>query len=324
MAAACNGILNIDKPRGWTSHDVVARVRRLLSVRLATPLPDTTSGQDQRGSPRDNRGTGRVGHAGTLDPLATGVLLVCVGQATRLAEYLTAGEKTYRATLQLGIETDTYDIDGEVVASASVPPLERQDLEQALAVFTGEILQTPPPYSAVKREGVPAYRRARRGEVVQLAPRRVVIHSVELLEWHAPQASIEVICDPGTYIRSLTNDLGQALGCGAVLTDLIRLRSGSFTLETAVTLDELAVAVEAGRLTQHLLPPAAALGALTQVPIDSDSSERLVNGQPIAAPVAATGPLGYAVEPDGSVRAILVHDPEAGLWRPKKVFAPGQ
>jgi len=307
MAAVYNGILNVNKPRGWTSHDVVARVRRLLRV-----------------GPPHLSGASRVGHAGTLDPLATGVLLVCVGQATRLAEYLMAGEKTYRAALELGVETDTYDVDGEVVATASVPPLERQDLERALTVFTGEILQTPPPYSAVKQEGVPAYRRARRGEVVQLAPRRVVIHRVQLLEWRSPHLSIEVMCDPGTYIRSLSHDLGQALGCGAVLADLIRLRSGSFTLETAITPDELAAAIEAGQLAQHLLPLEAALGALTQVPIDRDSRDRLVNGQPISAPVAPKGPLGYAVEPDGSVRAILVHDSEAGLWRPKKVFAPGQ
>ena len=307
MAAVYNGILNVNKPRGWTSHDVVARVRRLLRV-----------------GPPHLSGASRVGHAGTLDPLATGVLLVCVGQATRLAEYLMAGEKTYRAALELGVETDTYDVDGEVVATASVPPLERQDLERALAVFTGQILQTPPPYSAVKQEGVPAYRRARRGEVVQLAPRKVVIHRIELLEWHSPHVSIEVICDPGTYIRSLSYDLGRALGCGAVLTDLIRLRSGSFTLDTTITPDELAVAVEAGQLAQHLLPLATALGALTQVLIDSASSERLVNGQPISAPVVPEGPLGYAVEPDGSVRAILAHDPEAGLWRPKKVFTPGQ
>jgi tRNA pseudouridine55 synthase len=266
----------------------------------------------------------RVGHAGTLDPLATGVLLVCVGQATRLAEYLTAGEKTYRAALQLGIETDTYDVDGEVVATAPVPPLERQDLERALVALTGEILQTPPPYSAVKQEGVPAYRRVRRGEVVQLAPRTVAIHKIELLEWRPPYVSIELMCDPGTYVRSLTNDLGRALGCGAVLTDLTRLRSGSFTLETAITPDELATAIEAGQLARHLLPPEAALSALVRVPIDMDSRDRLVNGQPISAPIAPAGPLGYAVEADGSVRAILVHDSEAGLWRPKKVFAPGQ
>jgi tRNA pseudouridine55 synthase len=305
MAATYDGILSINKPRGWTSHDVVARVRRLLSA-----------------PPGRSRGAPRVGHAGTLDPLATGVLLICIGHATRLAEYLTAGEKTYRATARLGTVTDTYDIEGRVVANAPVPSLNREDLEGALAAFAGSILQTPPPYSAVKQEGVPAYRRARRGEVVQLTPRSVVIHRRQLLEWRSPDLSIEIVCDPGTYVRSLINDLGQALGCGAVLTELTRLRSGSFTLEAAITPDELAAAVAAGGLAQHLLPLEAALGALAPVPVDAESRDRLVNGLTITGPAAPAGQLGYALEPDGSVRAILVYDSTAGLWRPKKVFTP--
>jgi tRNA pseudouridine55 synthase len=310
MAAPKDGILNINKPRGWTSHDVVARVRRLLIVQP----------HQQRGA--SGRGTARVGHAGTLDPLATGVLLICVGQATRIVEYLMGGEKSYRAAVKLGVVTDTYDIDGRVIATAPVPELEREDLTRALAVFAGEILQTPPPYSAIKQDGVPAYRKARRGETVHLSPRQVFIRRVELTEWHSPYLTIEIECDPGTYIRSLSNDLGQALGCGAVLTDLIRLRSGCFTLESSITLDELADAVQTDQVAQHLLPIEAALGALERVPVDGPSSVRLLNGQPIAGPIASEDRLGYAVEPDGSVRAILVYDSAAGLWRPKKVFPP--
>jgi tRNA pseudouridine55 synthase len=207
-----------------------------------------------------------------------------------------------------------------VIAISPVPPLERQDLERALAPFAGEILQTPPPYSAIKQEGVPAYRRARRGETVQLAPRSTVIRRVELLEWQSPHLAIEVVCDAGTYIRSLTHDLGQALGCGAVLTELTRLRSGSFTLEASITLDELADAVQAGSLAQHLLPLVSALTALVPLPVEGQFRDRLVNGLPIPGPAAPPDQLGYAVEPGGAVRAILVYDPLAGLWRPKKVF----
>jgi tRNA pseudouridine55 synthase len=301
-----DGILNIDKPRGWTSHDVVARVRRLLGANL------------------HGRGTFRVGHAGTLDPLATGVLLVCVGQATRVAEYLTAGVKTYRAGVDLGVTTDTYDVEGRATATAPVPALELHDLEHVLSLLTGEILQTPPAYSAIKQEGVPAYRRARRGETVELTPRSVVIHSVELLEWRSPHLVMEIVCDPGTYVRSLAHDLGRVLGCGAVLTELVRLRSGSFTLQDAITLDDLEAAVNAGQVARHLLPLETALAALTPVPVDWQSRDRLLSGQPIPGPAAAADRLGYAVDPDGAVRAILVYDSSAGLWRPRKVFQPGQ
>jgi tRNA pseudouridine55 synthase len=303
MTGTTDGILNLNKPRGWTSHDVVARVRRLLGLR-----------------PRHGGATGRVGHAGTLDPLATGVLLVCVGQATRVAEYLMGGVKLYRATARLGTTTDTYDLDGQVTDTAPVPPLERDDLERALAPFSGEILQTPPPFSAIKQDGVPAYRKARRGEMPEMAARRAVIHRITLLEWQSPDLSIEVECDPGTYIRSLTHDLGRTLGCGAVLTELVRLRSGSFTLEASITLDELADAVQADRVGQHLFPIEAALGALVRVPLDDPSSTRLLNGQAIPGPAASEGSPGYAVDPDGSVRGILAYDSAAGLWRPKKVF----
>jgi len=184
----------------------------------------------------------------------------------------------------------------------------------------GEILQTPPPYSAIKQEGVPAYRKARRGETVELAPRRAVIHSVTLLEWQWPVLSIEVVCAPGTYVRSLTNDLGQVLGCGAVLTDLIRLRSGSFTLESSIMLDELAAAIQADQVERYLLPLETALSALMRVPLDDQARVRLLNGQPISGPAAPIDQPGYAVEPDGAVRAILAYDSAAGLWRPKKVF----
>lgn len=290
-----NGILNIDKPSGWTSHDVVAWVRKALKQK-------------------------RVGHSGTLDPLATGVLLVCVGQATRVAEYLMSGVKVYRAEALLGRTTDTYDADGEVVAVADVPALTGADLCAALDRFTGQIMQAPPAYSAIKQDGVPLHRRARRGEAVRPEPRPVQIHNIELLAWDSPHLTIEVTCDPGTYIRSLTHDLGQALGCGAVLTGLVRTRSGNFALEDAVTLDALAEALRTGTLARHLHPLAAALDDLTPIPAGPEAVQRLRTGQAIAGPETANS-LGYARTPDGVVVAILRHDPTPGVWRPIKVFS---
>ncbi len=298
MAGAYHGILNINKPKGWTSHDVVARIRRLPGIK-------------------------RAGHAGTLDPLATGVLLVCVGHATRLAEYLVGGQKVYRAVAQLGVASDTYDSEGTVTAQAPVPPYDRQDLLRALAPFVGQMLQTPPPFSAVKHNGVPAYRRARRGEKVELAPRQVQIHSIEIRDWESPYLTIEIRCDAGTYIRSVVHDLGQALGCGAILTELTRLQSGSFTVDDALTLDELS-ALDQEQLGRHLHPMEAALRNLTPVPIDAAAGQRLLLGQPIPCPAVPPTELGYAREPDGDVRAILVYRADTGLWWPRKVFQPDQ
>ncbi len=293
------GILNIDKPAGWTSHDVVGKVRRLL-------------------------GQKSVGHAGTLDPLATGVLLVCVGQATRVAEYLMAGRKVYRATVQLGLTTDTYDIEGATVATAAVPELTHDDLVRALGSFVGELAQIPPAFSAIKQDGVPAYRRARRGETVTLEARQVTIYSIELLAWRPPHVTLDVTCDPGTYIRSLAHDLGQLLGCGAALAQLRRLRSGRFGIEDAVSLDDLAEASQAGQLARYIHPIRAALYDLTPVTVDAEVAARLAHGQPVPCPVAPASGEGYALTAEGSVVAILSFDSTHCQWWPKKVFETSQ
>ncbi len=292
-----SGILNVDKPGGWTSHDVVGWTRRVLREK-------------------------RVGHAGTLDPMATGVLLVCVGQATRVAEYLTAGEKVYRAEAQLGATTDTYDADGEVVATATVPPLTADDLRVALGRFVGEIRQRPPAYSAIKQDGEAAYRKARRGEAVELPARPVTIYDIDLLDWEptAARLTIEVTCGPGTYIRSLTHDLGQALGCGAVLTRLTRLRSSQFAIGEAVELDALAEAARSGDLSRYLHPIEAALEKLTRVPVDADEINRLTHGQFIPCPVPPTVETGFAVDAQNTVVAILAYTAAQAAWRPDKVF----
>lgn len=295
--AALHGILNLNKPAGWTSHDVVARVRRILGQR-------------------------RVGHAGTLDPLATGVLLVGVGHATRVLEYLMRGQKVYRAVARLGVITDTYDIQGKVIATAEVPPLTKEEVERALQPFCGEIQQVPPAYSAVKQQGEPAYRGARRGAELQLTPRMVTIDRIELQAWQPPLLTLEVHCSPGTYIRSLIHDLGQVLGCGATLVELARLRSGRFTLEDAISLEDLADAAARGDLSQHLYPIQAALTDLLPVHITAEEAAHLVHGQPIPCPRRPPMATGYALAPDGAVVAILTYSERAGQWLPHKVFWP--
>lgn len=290
------GLLNINKPSGPTSHDVVDAVRR---------------------------GTGerRVGHAGTLDPLAEGVLVLALGKATRLLEYLAGSDKRYRAEVRLGITTDTYDIQGEVVAEHPTPgDLTPDTVRDVLrSQFSGDILQRPPAYSALKVGGKAAYARARAGEEVELQPRPVTIHAVDLLKLDSPDLTLDVHCGPGTYVRSLAHDLGQALGPGATLTGLTRLASGDFRLEDAITLDALQAAFEDGTWPQHLLPADLALAGTPQVQLDEIGYEHLRNGRPIPAQNVGEG-LARAYAPDGRFVAVLVGDPESGAWRPKKVF----
>jgi tRNA pseudouridine55 synthase len=292
------GLLNINKPSGPTSHDVVSAVRR---------------------------GTGerRVGHAGTLDPLAEGVLVLALGKATRLLEYLAGSDKRYRAEVRLGITTDTYDIQGEVVAERPVPgpgdltPDTVCDVLQSQ--FSGGILQRPPVYSALKVGGKAAYARARAGEEVELQPRPITIHAVDLLKLDSPDLTLDVHCGPGTYVRSLAHDLGQALGPGATLTGLTRVASGTFRLEDAVPLDALQAAFEDGTWSQHLLSADLALAGTPQVRLDEVGYEHLRNGRAIPAQDISMG-LARAYAPDGRFVAVLLGDPSGGAWRPKKVF----
>ncbi len=288
-----DGILNLDKPEGWTSHDVVAWVRRTLRQRSA-------------------------GHAGTLDPLATGVLLVCLGRATRLAEYLTAGEKVYRAVARLGAATDTYDRTGRVTSAAAVPELDLASLQAALQPFVGEIMQVPPAYSALKQEGVAVYRKARQGETVVLDARPVTVQRIDVRSWQPPDLVLDITCGPGTYIRSLVHDLGRALGCGAHLASLVRLRSGSFTIEGAASLAALGDAAAAGQAGRYVQPMQAALARLTAVPVDDVDAARLAHGQPIPCPAPPAADTGYAQAPGGAVLAILRY--RDGRWWPHKVF----
>jgi tRNA pseudouridine55 synthase len=289
-----NGILNLNKPRGLTSHDVVDRIRRVAGQR-------------------------RVGHAGTLDPMATGVLLVCLGRATRVSEYLMASPKLYRARVRLGVTTDTYDAEGAVLEERSVD-VSREAVEAALQRFRGHILQVPPMYAALKRGGQPLYKLARQGKTVQRDPRPVEVTRLQLTAWEPPLLTLEVACSPGTYVRSLAHDLGQALGCGAHLAGLVRLASGDFRLGDATPLDD----VTPERLGSLIHPIDAALRQYPALCLDETAARRLRSGQSIAAAAPKDGEpsLARAYGPDGAFLAVVVYRPGERLWRPRKVFLP--
>lgn len=289
-----SGILNINKPKGLTSHDVVSRVRRISGQR-------------------------RVGHAGTLDPMATGVLLLCLGQATRVSEYLMASPKTYQARVRLGISTDTYDSEGQIVDQRDCGDISRQQVTRALEDMVGALEQTPPMYSAIKHQGTPLYRLARRGETVERKPRRVVIHALELLDWEPPDMEATIHCSKGTYIRSLAHDLGQRLGCGAHLTALTRLASGRFQLSDALTLDQVEHAAEHGELAALLLPIDAALQAFPAITVDCELASRIQFGQRVQLPDPPQGNLLRAYAPDGTLVALLRFRSDRE-WQPHKVF----
>jgi tRNA pseudouridine55 synthase len=291
-----SGILNIDKPAGMTSHDVVNRVRRLTGQRKA-------------------------GHAGTLDPMATGVLLLCLGQATRVAEYLMAGRKVYRALVRLGAETDTYDAEGSVLRSVEKVDVSRAQIVEALARFRGAVRQVPPPYSAIRHKGHRLYELARRGVPVQAPPRIVEIERLDLVAWQPPDLTLEVACSPGTYVRSLAHDLGQALGVGAHLAGLARLASGRWRIEDAVSLDELQAAVQHVEWLGLLHPMDAALYEFQRVDLPADSAVRVAQGQPVRLDPPPATSLARAYAPGDRLVALLAPADERDLWQPKKVFS---
>lgn len=289
-----SGVINLDKPAGPTSHDVIATVRRGTGVK-------------------------RVGHAGTLDPLASGVLLVLVGHATRLSEYLMAHDKRYRATVRFGTTTATLDAGGTPTPGRPVT-FDRADLESALARFVGDLRQTPPAYSAIKVGGRKAYDLARAGQAVALPPRPVTIHSLALVAWEAPDLVLDVHCSAGTYVRALARDLGEALGTGAYLLRLTRTASGPFRLEDSVDFADFKLAMAEGRWESFLLSPAQALSDVPAVLLDEAQTGRLTRGQTI--PRAAGSPSGVArgLDASGRLVAVLRPDETGGFWRPEKVL----
>jgi tRNA pseudouridine55 synthase len=246
------GLLAIDKPVGPTSHDVVRLVRRLIGIR-------------------------RIGHTGTLDPAASGLLVLCIGRATRLAEYLTGQSKSYIAGIQLGQETTTYDKEGEITGETPVH-VTREQLLQALDQFQGDIRQVPPMYSAVKVAGQPLYRLARQGKIVERPSRQVTIHHLSLNQWKSPFLELTIDCSSGTYIRSIAHDLGQILGCGGYLADLRRTRVGDFLIEDALSLEKLDPEYIAARLQ----PIDRAVGHLPALTFNTDEARAICYGQPVS------------------------------------------
>ncbi len=230
-------------------------------------------------------GTGlrRAGHTGTLDPRASGVLVILVGPAVRLSEFVSASDKRYQAIIRLGSTTDTFDADGKFTNSDEPVNVTEDQFEKVLNTFIGEIEQTPPPYSAVKVQGRKAYDMARQGEEVELAPRKITVHHLEVLEWAPPEVVIDVHCSSGTYVRSLANDLGTVLGCGAYLVGLRRTKSGRFSLRDATPLRKLQEAFHAGNWYQYLIPAAEALAEWPAVELSPDEVEDVRHGHRVKA-----------------------------------------
>jgi tRNA pseudouridine55 synthase len=277
-----DGIIIVDKPAGWTSHDAVNRMRRLA-------------------------GTRRVGHLGTLDPMATGVLPLVIGRATRLAQFFMRSAKVYDARVRFGYSTNTYDREGTATSSPVAPVLTREILEQKLEAFRGEFLLRPPPVSAKKVQGTPAYRLARQQIVVELKPVPVHVYELNLVALEGTEANLWARCSAGTYMRSIAHELGEALGCGAHLSALRRVRAGDFSIEQARSMEELDTLAREGRLNEALIPASDLLPEFPSVIVDDITAGRVRQGRDFpASPFRAGSGARYvkAVSTEGQLVAI--------------------
>jgi tRNA pseudouridine55 synthase len=277
-----DGVIVVDKPEGLTSHDVVNRMRRLANTR-------------------------KVGHLGTLDPMATGVLPLVLDRATRLAQFFLSGEKTYDARVQFGWATDTYDREGSPISEPVAPRFTRAELEEALTRFRGTILQTPPPFSAKKIAGTPAYRLARKHIVVELKPVEVQVFALDLGEFDGTTARICVRCSAGTYLRGIAHDVGQQLGCGAFLTALRRSAAAASTESQAHSLETLEKLAREGALEQALIPAATVLPEIPNATVDALTAGQIRHGKDFRlSPFVDRAGSKYvkALSPDGDLIAI--------------------
>jgi len=292
-----NGVLIIDKPQGWTSHDVVNKCRSILQER-------------------------QIGHTGTLDPLATGVLVLCIGKATKIVRYLEADDKEYTAELKLGSTTDTQDADGKVLEARVYSPPSTDQVRDVMNSFQGSMHQRPPAFSALKVNGVPSYRLARQGTLQELAKRPVTVHEIRLLDYVDPIARFTVRCSKGTYVRTLCADMGERLGMGAHLISLIRTRSGRFGLEQALTIEQAESLAHTGQAEQALIPLTEALGGLPFMIIEESDARRMAHGNAVIVESgielpALSGPV-RVLGRDGRLLAVA----RAGddMLRPEVVF----
>lgn len=305
-----DGILNFNKPAGITSLEVVSLVKKLTHER-------------------------HVGHAGTLDPIATGVLPICLGKGTRVIEFLVDATKTYRAEIELGVETDSFDGAGQVVARKDASCVTKEILESALGSFRGNIEQTPPMYSAVRHHGMRLYDLARAGITVERKIRQAHVLRLDLFDWQPPVATIEVVCGKGTYIRTLAHDLGQNLGCGAYLKSLVRMRSGVFDIKDAITPEQFKASVESGDWQELVYPVDAVLGDWPAMVVDDPSAETLIHGHPVTlrdgdsaavhnarqtSPAPSFKDYFRTYTSDGSFLGVVRFRPETGQFHPDKMF----
>jgi tRNA pseudouridine55 synthase len=288
-----SGVLVVDKPVGMTSHEVVQIIRRGTNIR-------------------------RAGHTGTLDPRASGVLVILIGPAVRLSEYVSASDKRYQAVIRLGANTDTYDSDGRVTKTNPIEVTEEQ-FETELKKFIGEIEQTPPPYSAIKMQGRPAYEMAREGEEVEMQPRIINVYSLDVLEWAPPEVTVDVHCSSGTYVRSLAYELGEKLGCGAMLTGLRRTKSGRFTLKDAVPLRKLIESFDSNSWYKYVIPAAEALAEWSALTLNNEQVEAIRHGHRISGEGKA-GEMVRGITEQGELVALLEFDETTKEFQPRKVF----
>ncbi len=293
-----DGILNIDKPHGLTSMHLVRRLKRSGVVK-------------------------KIGHGGTLDPIATGVVPVCLGRATRVMEYLIDGTKEYRMVIELGAETDTYDAMGQVVRVGDASHISRERAAEALSRFHGRIDQVPPMYSALKRQGKRLYDLARAGIEIDRLPRSVEVYSIELVDWSHPLATVDVTCGRGFYMRSLAHDLGRELGCGAHLKELIRTRSGPFRVDDAMSMEEAEDAMDEEDWSR-LASPDVVMGHMRVIVVGRGAEEDVRHGRPLPASirrdVVGVGEQCRIYSTDGRFLAVAVVDEVSGRWRSQKVF----
>jgi tRNA pseudouridine55 synthase len=302
-----DGILAVWKPEGWTSHDVVAKVRRVLKMK-------------------------RIGHAGTLDPMVTGVLPLCLGRATRVVEYVQERPKSYEAVLQLGIATDTEDLTGTVIERQSSISVTEDEVRRALSQFLGEIDQVPPMYSAVKVDGKRLYELAREGKTVERKSRKVTIHQIDLidaqLDLDQPRISFSVVCSKGTYIRTLCVDIGKALGVPATMAHLTRTMSGGITKESCLTLEQIEQLQQAGELSGHLIAADEAITHLDRVTIPESLGRLALQGQKVSLSHAVDhtaliidGQLIRLYNDQSSFLGIFQIDLNSNVFKPIKVFS---
>ena len=295
-----DGIFNINKPSGVTSTEVVRKIKRLTGIK-------------------------KVGHAGTLDPLATGVLPICVGKATRIIEYLIDQDRSYRGIINLGIETDTFDREGSIVTENNgykIPS--RVEVINALSLFIGDIEQTPPMYSAIKINGERLYDLARKGVNLELEPRLVKVFDISLLDWNHPSLDIKIHCGKGFYVRSLANDLGRELGAGAYLHRLTRLKHGPFFIEDSVEYNSIEKIFDEDRWSDIIMDVDSAITHLPKIAVDTQLEKDIINGRPMFAsskiPLGRPKEISRIYSKNNRFIGIIQFDDVVGAWCPKKVI----